>query len=316
MFKAYEPCNSKRDDGESFNLIWFLATLFISFSLQGGLYVKNLKRSLIKAQQEVDLFKEKQESLKIKSEYVQSLMTRRTQQADKLDILSAENLGKLYLLLDLPPHALLFGEEKPLDYILFLQTLKSNLRYMEEKKLPLKIAASKSAEELGLLDAEMKMLDEKIKELEESAKELGASLNQEIETQKKVDQSLKLTLKEGVLRRPVQGILLPKSEEKIYSRGLRFSSKKGETVSAPIDGKVSFSGHYRSFGNVVIMEIWPRLHMVFAGLGKVNANVGEKIKAGKPLGTMPTEDGNDQPVLYLEIRFDSQPVFPEIEFLD
>lgn len=115
------------------------------------------------------------------------------------------------------------------------------------------------------------------------------------------------------------------------SKGIVLATRANAQVVAPFDGKVVFEGPFRSYGQILIIEHRGGYHTVLAGLGRVNAVVGQWLLAGEPVGVMgssgiaatgqgasgdsPGEPGpgmavQDHPKLYVELRHKGQPVDP------
>jgi septal ring factor EnvC (AmiA/AmiB activator) len=110
------------------------------------------------------------------------------------------------------------------------------------------------------------------------------------------------------------------------SKGIVLSTRANAQVVAPFDGKVVFEGPFRSYGQILIIEHRGGYHTVLAGLGRVDAVVGQWLLAGEPVGVMgssgmaatdqgasgdsPGTSAQDHPKLYVELRHKGQPVDP------
>lgn len=114
----------------------------------------------------------------------------------------------------------------------------------------------------------------------------------------------------GSARLPVYGTVLhaygQQDSAGNRARGITVSTQSGATVSAPRAGQVAFAGPFRSYGQVVIIEVAEGAHILLTGLGKIDVAEGENVKAGEPVGRMPDDEGR----LYLETRKDGEPVDP------
>jgi len=91
-----------------------------------------------------------------------------------------------------------------------------------------------------------------------------------------------------------------------HARGITISAPAKAVVNAPRGGQVVFAGAFRSYGQVVIIEIAEGQHILLTGLGAIDVSEGETVQAGEPVGHMP--DGASS--LYLETRKDGEPVDP------
>ncbi|MGY8959212.1 MAG: murein hydrolase activator EnvC family protein, partial [Alphaproteobacteria bacterium] len=80
-------------------------------------------------------------------------------------------------------------------------------------------------------------------------------------------------------------------------------------VIAPFDGKVVFSGPFRNYGQILIIEHRGGYHTVLAGLSRIDATVGQWLLAGEPVGVLAARS-QGKPTLYVELRHNGQPINP------
>ena len=83
-------------------------------------------------------------------------------------------------------------------------------------------------------------------------------------------------------------------------------------VVAPFDGRVVYTGPFRTDGLILIIRHGDGYHSLLAGLGRAEVSLGQWVLAGEPVGVMPdaAEPGSDG-VLYFELRRDGRPVDPQ-----
>ncbi|MCF8502017.1 MAG: peptidoglycan DD-metalloendopeptidase family protein [Rhodospirillum sp.] len=95
-------------------------------------------------------------------------------------------------------------------------------------------------------------------------------------------------------------------------KGMRIQTRSGGQVVSPHDGVVVFAGPFRGYGNLLIIDHGGGYHTLLAGLGRIDAIVGQRLAAGEPVGLMPPNGGHDDesPSLYVELRRDGQPINP------
>jgi murein hydrolase activator len=125
----------------------------------------------------------------------------------------------------------------------------------------------------------------------------------------------------GQLNFPVAGPVLKRfgapdgfgGKEKAYYIGAR----ENGVVVAPADGWVLFSGPYRSYGQLLIINAGDGYYVVLAGMSRSNVNVGQFVLAGEPVASMGDEAaqtaatvaiGAKQPILYVEFRKDGNSI--------
>ncbi|WP_237476454.1 murein hydrolase activator EnvC family protein [Lichenibacterium dinghuense] len=103
------------------------------------------------------------------------------------------------------------------------------------------------------------------------------------------------------------------------SRGQSVAARPGAVVTAPADGWISFSGPYRSYGQLLIMTMGDGYYVVLAGLARIDVAPGQFVLAGEPLGAMGDGSvraasaialGAGDPVLYVEFRKDGAAIDP------
>ena len=94
------------------------------------------------------------------------------------------------------------------------------------------------------------------------------------------------------------------------TRGIAFAARPGAQAVAPAAGRVAFAGAYRGYGKIVIIEHAGGWTSLITGLAQLDAQVGDALVAGSPLGTA----GPGAPVVTLELRRNGEAVNP-LEFM-
>lgn len=102
-------------------------------------------------------------------------------------------------------------------------------------------------------------------------------------------------------------------------KGMMVSTVPDAIVTAPADGWVVYSGPFRSYGELIILNAGDGYHLVLAGMGSTNADIGQFVVAGEPIGRMNTTKlvsasvlalASAEPTLYIEFRRNGKPVDP------
>ena len=121
----------------------------------------------------------------------------------------------------------------------------------------------------------------------------------------------------GRLPYPVVGPVVARFGEKadggLSHKGLTIESTGGAQVIAPYEGRVAFSGPFRGYGELLIIEHREGYHTLLAGMSRIDGVVGQWLLAGEPVGIMgstQSEKRKDKPTLYLELRHKGQPINP------
>jgi septal ring factor EnvC (AmiA/AmiB activator) len=102
-------------------------------------------------------------------------------------------------------------------------------------------------------------------------------------------------------------------------RGLSIATRPGALVASPTDGWVAFSGPYRTYGQLLIINAGDGYYIVLAGMDRINVAVGQFVLAGEPVASMGDASGKTaaaiaigaaEPVLYVEFRKDGAAIDP------
>lgn len=127
----------------------------------------------------------------------------------------------------------------------------------------------------------------------------------------------------GLLHLPAAGKVIKfygaASEFGGVEKGLSLATRPSAIVSAPSDGYIAFSGPWRTYGQLLIVNAGDGYYVVMAGMARVDVAVGQFVLAGEPVGVMgdgaaktaaTVATGAAQPVLYVEFRKDGAAIDP------
>ncbi|ANP46183.1 murein hydrolase activator EnvC family protein [Candidatus Viadribacter manganicus] len=93
------------------------------------------------------------------------------------------------------------------------------------------------------------------------------------------------------------------------AQGATVRTNSGAQVVSPAAGEVAYAGSFRSYGNVLILNLDGGYALVLTGLDTINVRVGETVRLGQTVGQM-TATASSAPDLYVEVRRGDQPVDP------
>ncbi|HET7411499.1 MAG TPA: peptidoglycan DD-metalloendopeptidase family protein, partial [Pararhizobium sp.] len=102
-------------------------------------------------------------------------------------------------------------------------------------------------------------------------------------------------------------------------QGMMISTEPGALVTAPADGWVVYAGPFRSYGDLLILNVGDGYHIVLAGMSKIDVAQGQFVVAGEPVaemghtmlaGAAALAIVSSQPTLYIEFRNGGKPVDP------
>ncbi len=101
-------------------------------------------------------------------------------------------------------------------------------------------------------------------------------------------------------------------------KGVSIATRAGAQVTAPADGWVVYAGPFRSYGQLLILNVGGGYHVLLAGMERISVDLGQFVLTGEPVAVMGNGShiaailatGSTQPVLYVEFRKDGVPVDP------
>jgi septal ring factor EnvC (AmiA/AmiB activator) len=105
-------------------------------------------------------------------------------------------------------------------------------------------------------------------------------------------------------------------------KGVSIATRPGAQVTAPCDGWVVYAAPYRSYGQLLILNVGGGYHVLIAGMERITVDPGQFVLTGEPVAVMGSGTrvasasaagsssviGSAQPVLYIEFRKDGTPI--------
>lgn len=184
-------------------------------------------------------------------------------------------------------------------------------------------ALSRKAQSLRELVATIEV-ERRKREAEAEASARAAEAKAQPETVEPDTSRLAFAAAQGTLEFPAQGQKLRAFGEKDgvggNAKGLFIATRQEAQVTAPATGRVEFAGPFRSYGQLLILDVGEGYLVLLAGLGSLSAQSGQFVRAGEPVGVMGTEpargtmigDSMDEtrPILYVEFRKNGSAVDP------
>lgn len=102
------------------------------------------------------------------------------------------------------------------------------------------------------------------------------------------------------------------------SEGILVETREQAQIISPSDGWVIYAGQFRSYGQLLIINVGGGYHILLAGMDQIYTSVGQFVLAGEPVAAMgqagPQPAATIQsrgPALYIEFRKDARPVDPD-----
>lgn len=179
----------------------------------------------------------------------------------------------------------------------------------EKERKVREVAEAKAARQ-----AELQAQEEakrKVLEAEKAARQLETATREAAAAQPMTD-GRQFSAGQGHMPFPARGKIVTRygqnNELGVASKGLSIITRQGAQVVSPYDGQVAFAGPFRGYGLLLIIEHSEGYHTLLAGMARIDAQVGQRLLAGEPVGIMGQDEA--KPTLYVELRRNGQPVNP------
>ena len=135
----------------------------------------------------------------------------------------------------------------------------------------------------------------------------------------------------GLIRPPVAGAVIrsfgSRDASGAVTQGLTIATRPDAQIVAPFDGRISYAGPFRHYGQLLIISVGEGYHVLLAGMNRIDCAVGQNILAGEPVGMMGASPARNDlaanenparrdgtsgsgPALYIEFRKDGNPIDP------
>jgi septal ring factor EnvC (AmiA/AmiB activator) len=108
----------------------------------------------------------------------------------------------------------------------------------------------------------------------------------------------------------------PEFQTATFRSGVDFAARAGTSVHSVAPGIVRFSGWFRGYGRIVIVDHGDAFHSISGHLDEIFVEVGNPVEEGQALGTVGETGSLGGPSLYFELRKGGEPVDPESWLLD
>ena len=109
----------------------------------------------------------------------------------------------------------------------------------------------------------------------------------------------------GGLIRLVSGQIIKKFGR--GEKGLTISGRSNGQVIAPYAGRVEFSGPFKNYDNVIILNVGDGYFVLLTGLKRLNVAAGDSVNRGEPVGVLPAQSDAE---IYIELRRNGSPIDP------
>lgn len=201
---------------------------------------------------------------------------------------------------------------------------RKHLELLLEQKAKLQ---KESEEELTEQRQKNSILAQKVQSLEDLILELDRQSKLSSDGSIQIQKSLQLLeqshfeSQKGSLLFPVLGKRIRHAHHgsQLTRFGEMIETETEAVIISPTDALVAFAGPFRSYGQLIILNVGNGYHIILIGMSKINVTQGQFVLAGEPLGMMGMQFvansialniGKSSPMLYIEFRKQGKPVNP------
>ena len=231
--------------------------------------------------------------------------------------LRARNLQKEVNELDTLQTAMLAQFEKMATATQALENERQKMRILVSRKASLRrltdVEKARIARRVAQLTAQAQSLRDLFNTLQKNGAKNRRFPPKPKTRKNKYPNAIRIFPAVGGIRLPARGAIVKSygqsSGRGNTAKGLTIAARAGAQVIAPFDGKVAFSGPFRGYGKIIIIEHRGGYHTLLAGLGRLDSSLGQWLLAGEPIGAMAGSSGK-KTMLYLELRRRGRPVNP------
>jgi murein hydrolase activator len=219
-------------------------------------------------------------------------------------------------------------ERERAEVALLIDAKRRDIEDGEEELGTLRIRAAELEEEMEDAQEVMAALDREIsvasREAMERARQRTAQESLEaLRDPGRLEPAIAFESAEGLLPKPVSGPVVrdfgAPDELNAPARGVSIAASPSAQVISPSDGWVVYAGPFRSYGQLLIVNVGDGYHIVLAGMSYISVELGQFVLKGEPVGRMDsvilasatdvTVD-RQRPVLYVEFRKDGDSIDP------
>jgi septal ring factor EnvC (AmiA/AmiB activator) len=103
----------------------------------------------------------------------------------------------------------------------------------------------------------------------------------------------------------------PRFGTRTFRNGVDIEASEGRDVLAVFAGHVVYTGWFKGYGNLVILDHDHEYYTLYAHVADILVREGEDVRQGQRIGTVGDTGSLEGPRLYFEVRFEGKPQNPE-----
>ena len=102
----------------------------------------------------------------------------------------------------------------------------------------------------------------------------------------------------------------PRFGTKTFRNGIDIDASEGSNVHAVYPGHVLYTGFFRGYGNLIIVDHGGEYYTLYAHVADIKVAEGDDVKQGQVIGTVGDTGSLQGPRLYFEVRYQGKPQDP------
>jgi septal ring factor EnvC (AmiA/AmiB activator) len=115
---------------------------------------------------------------------------------------------------------------------------------------------------------------------------------------------------DGRIVAPFGAQVHPRFGTRTFRNGVDIEAAEGTDITAVYAGHVIYTGWFKGFGNLIIVDHGSEYYTLYAHIGEIEVKEGEDVRQGQRIGTVGDTASLAGPRLYFEVRFQGKPQDP------
>jgi septal ring factor EnvC (AmiA/AmiB activator) len=116
---------------------------------------------------------------------------------------------------------------------------------------------------------------------------------------------------DGRIAAPFGAQVHPRFGTRTFRNGVDIEAPDGKAVQAALAGQVIYTGWFKGYGNLIIIDHGQELYTLYAHVLDIEVREGEEVRQGQRIGTVGDTGSLAGPRLYFEVRYQGRPQDPE-----
>ena len=103
----------------------------------------------------------------------------------------------------------------------------------------------------------------------------------------------------------------PRFGTRTFRNGVDIEAAEGAVVQAVLPGQVVYTGWFKGYGNLIILDHGNELYTLYAHVSEIHVTEGEDVRQGQHIGAVGDTGSLSGSRLYFEVRYRGKPQDPE-----